>query len=449
MPKNNKLNKRVSYLCISCGSNFSKWSGQCPDCQKWNTLVEADLPGKPFSKEKLEVVALSSLKKNQVDRIKTNLTEFNLVCGGGIVPGAVVLIGGEPGVGKSTLALEISQSFKTLYISGEESPSQLKERADRVCQDLSRIKISSQTSVENIIRLMKLEKPEVVIIDSIQMLFSSEIPGLIGSVSQIKEATGKLVEVAKKENRPVFLIGHITKDGSIAGPKILEHLVDTVLYFEGDFSKDFRILRAFKNRFGSVNEVGLFRMTSQGLEEVKDKNKVFLNPFASESPGNAISASVEGSRAFLFEIQSLVNFTSFPNPRRMADGLDLNRLILLVAVLEKHAGLKLSNYDIFINVSGGLRITETAADLAIAMAITSSFKNRSISSQIGFIGEISLSGDIRPVNQCQRRILEFKHSGFKKILISESDFSEAESVDFPGEIVGVKNIKKAVDYLFN
>ena len=440
--------KKKYYLCLTCGSGFSKWSGQCPDCQEWNSLVESEQPSSALKQEDLKVIPLSAIASSSLKRIKTNLEEFNLVCGGGIVPGAVILIGGEPGIGKSTLALQMAQYFKTLYISGEESSSQLRNRAERVCQEMENIKISSNMAVENIITLVKQESPECLVIDSIQMLYSVEIPGVVGSVSQLKESTVKLVKLAKKTDIPVLLIGHITKEGNIAGPKVLEHLVDTVLYFEGDYSKDFRILRSFKNRFGSINEVGLFQMSVHGLEEVKDKNKIFLNLFGSPAPGNAVAASLEGSRSILFEVQSLVNFTSFPNPRRMSDGFDLNRLILLIAVLEKHAGLKINNYDVFINISGGLRITETAADLAVAMAITSSLKNRPIPKGIGFLGEISLAGEIRPVSQVNRRVSEFKNSGFKKIFIPEANKREVSSAEFTGEIIGGENIKKAVDYLF-
>ena len=443
--------KKIVFLCISCGSDFSKWMGKCPSCNEWNTLVESDAPsgtGKGRSDKKPSVTKLSKVESGKIKKIKTSIDEFNLVCGGGIVPGSVILIGGDPGIGKSTIALQIAENLNSLYISGEESAVHLRNRAERIGIETEKIKISSNTSIDDIIYLASQEKPECVIIDSIQTVYVDDIPGISGSVSQIKESALRLARFAKTNNIAIIIIGHITKEGSIAGPKLLEHLVDTVLYFEGDFSKDFRLLRAFKNRFGSVNEMGLFRMTGKGIVEVKDKNKIFLNPFSSKSPGNAVCAALEGSRVILFEVQSLVSFSSFSNPRRMADGLDLNRLILIIAVLEKHAGLKLDSFDVFINVSGGFRINETSSDLAVAMAIASSLKGVPISESTGFLGEISLSGEIRPVSQCGRRIQEFNHSNYKTIYISENDAKEANNSGFNGEIKTVKKVSEVVDFIF-
>ena len=440
------MKKQFSYICISCGTEFPKWFGQCPNCNEWNVIVETDKKTTGYGSRDVVVVPLSEVEFDEVDRIKTCISEFDLVCGGGMVPGSIILIGGEPGIGKSTLALQISHSLHTLYVAGEESPVQIRSRATRLGLNIDSIYISSNTQVEEIIKLILSNKPECVIVDSIQTLFTSEIQGLIGSVGQIRESTAQLVAAAKKTGIPIIITGHITKDGAIAGPKILEHQVDTVLYFEGDFSKDFRILRAFKNRFGSVNEIGIFRMTGKGLIEVKDKNSIFLDSYYS-SPGSAISAALEGTRTILFEVQSLVSFSSFPNPRRMADGLDLNRLILMIAVLEKHGSLKLNSFDVFINVAGGFQINETSSDLAIAMSIASSLKEIPIAQDIGFLGEISLSGEIRPVSQCLRRINEFNRSGFKEIIISKNDSKEALH-RFEGEVIGVKNISEALDYLF-
>ncbi len=434
-------------MCISCGNEYSKWLGKCPHCDEWNSIVETE-PTRPKKSASKEVISLSEVSAKDLKRIKTGIEEFNLVCGDGIVPGSVILIGGEPGIGKSTLALQIAESFKTLYISGEESPVQIRHRAERLGIDGSNIDVSSNTVVENIIMLIESEKPECVIVDSVQTLYISEMPGFVGSISQIKESTSRLIEIAKRLNIPIVLIGHITKEGSIAGPKQLEHLVDTVLYFEGDNTREFRILRAFKNRFGSVNEIGLFTMTDKGLREVTDKNSLFINPFASDAPGNAISAALEGSRIILFEVQSLVTFTSFTNPRRMSDGFDLNRLILIIAVLEKHAMLKLSNFDVFINVAGGFQIDETSADLSVAMAIASSLKNKAISSGIGFLAEISLSGELRPVSQCQRRVQDFGRSGFQAVILSKKDYREAKQSGFQGDVIGLENIAEAIDYIF-
>jgi DNA repair protein RadA/Sms len=431
--------------------DFTKWHGRCPSCEDWNSITETNF--KPInnkkinSKESAEIVPLSSVKYSEVNRIRTDINEFNIVCGGGIVPGSVILIGGEPGIGKSTLALQVSQQFKTLYISGEESPIQIKQRADRLKINNQNIHISTMTNVEDIIIAVQKEAPTVLIIDSIQTIYTAQIPGPKGSVSQIKESASMLAEFSKRSNTPIVIIGHITKDGTIAGPKLLEHLVDTVLYFEGDFTKNFRMLRSFKNRYGSINEIGLFQMSAEGLVEVKDKNQIFLNPFQSKSPGNAISAAIEGSRTILFEVQSLVNFTSFTNPRRMSDGFDINRLILIVAVLEKHAGLKLSSFDVFINISGGFQINETAADLAVAMSIASSLKEIPISENIGFLGEITLSGEIRPVSQCERRIQEFQASGFKTLILSQSNEKRFNPL-FTGEIKYVKTIEEVMSLIF-
>ncbi len=435
------------FICSSCGSDFPKWQGKCPVCGEWNTIAEGEAKA-PASAGPAEIVTLSQVEYGSVKRIKTGIGEFNLVCGGGVVPGSVILIGGEPGIGKSTLALQIAGFFKTLYISGEESPIQIRLRAERLGSPLDGIQVSTATAVEQIIKLAETVKPQCVIIDSIQTLYSSEIPGLKGSVSQIRESASRLSEAAKRMGAVLILIGHITKEGSIAGPKLLEHLVDTVLYFEGNFSQDYRVLRAFKNRFGSVNEIGLFRMEAKGLVEVTDKNKIFLNPYLSSAPGNAVSAASEGSRIILFEVQSLVTFSTFPNPRRMADGFDLNRLILITAVLEKHAGLKLNSFDVFINVSGGFQINDTAADLAVAVSIASSLKNAPVPRGFGFLGEISLSGEIRPVSLCGRRVQEFKLSGFNTLILPETEVGEAKANGFTDTIVGIRTIQEAMDKLF-
>ncbi len=333
----------------------------------------------------------------------------------------MVLVGGDPGIGKSTLALQISGAFPTLYVSGEESPGQIRHRADRLGVNAANIEISTAVSPEDIAALMESRRPRCVIVDSIQTLRSQDLPGTAGAPGQIRASAAKIIEAAKQVSIPVILIGHITKDGLIAGPKVLEHMVDTVLYFEGDFNRDYRILRSFKNRYGSVNEIGLFRMTSRGLEEIRDRNSIFLNPFESNAPGNAVSAAIEGSRTILFEVQSLVSATSYSNPRRMSDGFDYNRIILITAVLEKHAALKLGTFDVFINVAGGFTINETSADLAVAAAIASSLRNMPVPSDTGFLGEISLSGEVRPVSQCRRRVQEFGRSGFKRIFVSMRD----------------------------
>jgi len=436
------------FICTACGADSPKWQGKCPSCWEWNTIIEADAPVEAASAPAAEVIPLSGVAFGAVDRIKTGIGEFNLVCGGGVVPGSVILIGGEPGIGKSTLALQVAGFFRTLYISGEESPLQIRLRAERIGAPAGSIQLSTSTDVGEIVRLAGSIKPQCIIIDSIQTLYSADIPGLKGSVSQVRESAGRLADAAKRLNAVLILIGHITKEGSIAGPKLLEHLVDTVLYFEGNFSREYRVLRAFKNRYGSVNEIGLFRMEERGLVEVTDKNKIFLNPYLSSAPGNAVSAAVEGSRIILFEVQALVTSSSFPNPRRMADGFDLNRLILITAVLEKHAGLKLNTSDVFINVSGGFQINDTAADLAVAVSIASSLRNTPVPRGCGLVGEISLSGEIRPVSLCGRRIQEFKRSGFDRLILPGAEIEEAKSAGFGAGATGVGTIQEALASLF-
>ncbi len=438
--------QKKTFVCTSCGAGYSKWLGRCSQCEEWNTIVET---GAGENKKKNgNLIQLSSVSYDDLERIQTGIGEFNLVCGGGMVPGSVILIGGEPGIGKSTLAMQIADGFRSLYISGEESPVQLRHRADRLDTDVSSMLVFTATEVEDIISTVRGEKPECVFIDSIQTLHSSEIPGISGSVGQIRHTAARMIECAKETGIPVVLIGHITKDGTIAGPKLLEHLVDTVLYFEGDFSKEFRILRAFKNRFGSVNEIGLFQMGNTGLVEVKDKNSIFLNPFVTRSPGSSVSAAMEGSRTILFEVQSLVTYSSYPNPRRMSDGFDINRLILITAVLEKYSDITLNAFDVFINVSGGFQIRETASDLAVAMSVVSSLKNMSVDEGTGMIGEISLSGEIRPVSHCERRTSEFKYSGFHTLLLPEKNISEAKAAGFNENLVSITSVNEAIQYLF-
>ncbi len=435
------------FTCTSCGTNYSKWMGKCLQCGEWNSIIETKI--EPIRKNiEIKAYPLESVKSENYTRIQTSLTEFNLVCGGGIVPGSAILIGGEPGIGKSTLALQVAHSFKTLYISGEESPSQIKQRAERLQIKMKNIFIASNTIVEDIISLVNKNKPQLIFIDSIQTIASLEIAGSRGSVSQIRESTVKLVNLAKTLSIPLFIIGHITKDGNIAGPKILEHIVDTVLYFEGDFYRDYRLLRTFKNRFGSINEVGLFQMTANGLKEITDKTNIFLNPFDSNAPGNTISSTLEGSRTILFEIQALVTASAFSNPRRMADGLDLNRLILMIAVLEKHAGIKLSIFDIFVNIAGGLRINKTSADLALAIAIVSSLKEIPIPQNTLFLGEISLSGEIRPVSRGIQCMQEALRSGINKIIVSKKNADEAKKYKFNADIISVKNISEVLEIVF-
>jgi DNA repair protein RadA/Sms len=439
--------KIVPFICLSCGGESPRWLGKCPECGEWNSLVKpearASAPGSPAAS-----IPLGDVEMDAHRRVPTGIAEFDLVCGGGLVPGGVILIGGDPGIGKSTLALQVAGSIRCLYVTGEESPPQIRLRAERVRANTANIEICTATSSVEIAALLEDRKPGCVIIDSIQTLHSPGLPGAAGSPGQVRESASRLIESAKRTATPVILIGHITKDGLIAGPKMLEHMVDTVLYFEGDFSRDYRVLRCFKNRYGSVNEIGLFRMTQHGLEEVRDKNSIFLNPYSSTAPGNAVSAAIEGSRTILFEVQSLVTSTSYSNPRRMSDGFDYNRIILITAVLEKHALLNLGAFDIFLNVAGGFTISETSADLAVAVSIASSLKGKPLPHDAGFLGEISLSGEIRPVSQCRRRVLEFGRSGFKTIYVPKRDHQEAVQSGFKGDIIPLQNIAEAMNGLF-
>lgn len=436
------MGKKTSvYVCTSCGAETLRWQGKCLECGEWNTYA---LKEHPKTHSHPSAVRLADIAPSGSARSLTGISEFDLVCGGGLVSGSVVLLGGEPGIGKSTLALQIAGAVPTLYISGEESPSQIRIRADRLGVPTVNVHVSTSTNPQEIIELVEKERPECVIIDSVQTLCDPAMPTAAGTPTQIRESTARLIDAAKKNSVSIILIGHITKDGIIAGPKILEHMVDTVLYFEGDFTRDFRVLRSFKNRYGSINEIGLFKMGPKGLEEVRDKNELFLNASSGPSPGSAISTAVEGSRIIVFEVQSLVTQTDYANPRRMTDGFDYNRLMLITAVLEKHASLALGNFDIFLNVAGGFTVHDTSADLAVALAIASSLKNIPLPHDAAFLGEISLAGEIRPVAQCGRRVMELDRSGFKTVYVAARDLEEAKRSAFSGEIVPVERIEKAM-----
>jgi DNA repair protein RadA/Sms len=435
------------FVCADCGAEYHKWSGRCEQCGAWNTISEHQVSEKKTvspNAVKAGAVLLSRVENAGYERIVTPVKEFNLVCGGGIVPGSVILIGGEPGIGKSTLSLTIAGSMKSLYVSGEESAIQIKQRADRLSVNSSNILVSTETSTDAIEHLIKEHKPQAVFVDSIQTIQSPEILSAAGTVSQVRESAAHLTDIAKKLNIPLFLIGHITKEGAIAGPKILEHIVDTVLYFEGDFTREYRILRAFKNRYGSVNEIGLFRMGEEGLQEVSDRNEIFLNPSSAEASGSTVSAAIEGSRTILFEVQSLATSTSFSNPRRMSDGFDVNRLILIAAVLDKHAGIMCSGFDLFLNVAGGFSINETAADLAVAASLASSIRETPAPKGTAYLGEISLSGEVRPVSQAERRITELLRAGYARVVTSKKDADEFAKKSGKEAVVGVKTISEAL-----
>lgn len=407
MPKG----KKIVYFCQNCGYESSKWLGQCPACKEWNTFVEETVDK---SQEKdtrvassVTPVPLSEISATPGDRFTTHSKEFDRVLGGGIVPGSLVLIGGDPGIGKSTLLLQLCRDLsfdqkQILYISGEESLQQIKLRAERMGEFSDSLRLLSETNLSIIKGVIEREKPEVVIIDSIQTMYSEEVGSAPGSVSQVRESTNVLMQIAKGLNITVFVVGHVTKEGTVAGPRVLEHMVDTVLYLEGDRYASYRILRGVKNRFGSTNEIGVFEMRSDGLREVKNPSEFMLSGKPKGASGSVVACSMEGTRPILLEIQALVTKSNFGMPRRTTVGTDLNRLNLLMAVLEKRIGLPLGEYDAYVNIAGGMKITEPAIDLAIVMAIVSSFKDKPVDDKIIAFGEVGLSGEIRSTSSAEQ-----------------------------------------------
>lgn len=450
--------EKTVWFCTNCGNESPKWMGRCPACGEWNTMVEQTVAtGKPQRNQSQGASApgnrpmhLKEIDSSQENRLLLGLPEVDRLLGGGIVRGSLVLIGGEPGIGKSTLSLQIplgAPSLKTLYVSGEESARQVKMRADRLGGDNSNCYIYSETDISNIIAQADAIKPDLMVVDSVQTMFSSNIDSSAGSVSQIKEVTAMLLHYAKMSGVPVILIGHITKDGFIAGPKILEHIVDVVLQFEGDNKGSYRLLRSIKNRFGSTSELAVFEMTGKGLREVTNPSEMLMPMHEAGLSGTAICAMLDGLRPFLFEVQALVSSAAYGTPQRSATGFDVRRLNMLLAVLEKRAGFKLNMKDVFLNMAGGLRVSDPACDLAVVCAVLSSNFDFPISSNICFAGEVGLSGEIRPVNQPERRVTEAARLGFKKIFMST--FSSLDNVSTKGiEVVKVSDIPSLVRSLF-
>ena len=427
----------IIYECGNCGAQSPKWQGRCLECGAWGTMDKSvsQKVGKSESDKFVpsgKVVNFSEIKSQEIFRLQTGILEFDRVLGGGIVPGSLILLGGEPGIGKSTLVLQVAQNINqpVLYISGEESAEQIKIRIDRLNISAKNIKFLGELDIETIVSTIAEQKPALAIIDSVQTIYSSELPSGAGSINQVRVCTVKLLEIAKKINTTILIIGHITKFGEVAGPKTLEHLVDTVLYLEGSQDQLFRILRTAKNRFGATSEIGVFDMRQNGLVEIKNPSKIFLGE-QKDRGSSIVTAALEGSRVFLAEIQALVSPTSFGYPQRKSFGIDPNRLMLLSAVLTKKGGLNLYNQDIHLNVVGGLKIQETAADLAVCLAIALAFKNKGLVRPIVAIGEIGLAGEIRPVSQISKRISEAQKLGFKNILTPDK----------------VKNLKEAMKYL--
>jgi DNA repair protein RadA/Sms len=454
--KINQVMRKVKtfYQCQSCGYTSPKWLGKCPDCGEWNTLVEErkeTVPSRldfPVHLKKSEPQLLSSIKAGYGERTSTGIKELDRVLGGGVVTGSVVLVGGDPGIGKSTLLLQalsgISRNGQVLYVSGEESPEQIKIRAERLSINTEEIVLLSEISLRGIIDTALKLVPKAMVVDSIQTVFTEELLSAPGSVSQVRESAAKLMIFAKRSDVPIFLVGHVTKEGAIAGPRVLEHIVDTVLYFEGDRGHSYRILRTVKNRFGSTNEIGIFEMSDAGLLEVENPSELFLLGRPVNVSGSTVVASLEGTRPLMVEIQSLVSQSNFGMPRRTTIGVDFNRVNLLVAVLEKRAGLLLGGMDIFVNVVGGLRIVEPAVDLGIIATIASSLKEIPIDPRTFVFGEVGLSGEVRAIAQAEIRIKEAAKIGFKKAVIP---FGNAEKIKnkLGLEIIGVKDVKSTLN----
>lgn len=442
---------KTTFFCQNCGTQYSKWQGQCTACKEWNTIAEEVVQKAEKSDWKTATSALKRVSKplliNEIDvsqeaRMVTSDQEFNRVLGGGIVPGSLILLGGEPGIGKSTLLLQIALklAYKTLYVSGEESQKQIKMRAERINPNSSNCYILTETKTQNIFKQIEALEPDIVVIDSIQTLHSDYIESSSGSISQIKECTTELIKFAKETATPVILIGHITKDGNIAGPKILEHMVDTVLQFEGDRNHVFRILRAHKNRFGSTNELGIYEMQGSGLREVSNPSEILISKKDEELSGNAVAATLEGMRPLMIEVQALVSTAVYGTPQRSATGFNAKRLNMLLAVLEKRAGFRLGAKDVFLNITGGITVDDPAIDLAVVAAILSSNEDEALPKDFCFAAEVGLSGEIRPVQRVEQRILEAEKLGFSTIFVSKYN-----KISLKNTVIKIQLISKIED----
>ncbi len=452
-------NSKTFFVCQNCGYRAQKWMGRCPDCAEWNSLVEetaaASFGGKGMAMTlagENQPQPINSIEMIEEKRLKTGIGEFDRVLGGGLVPGSLVLIGGDPGIGKSTLLLQVfhrlsEHGHKVLYVSGEESVKQVRLRSNRLNAVSDNLWVVSETSMETIQKMMETTAPDVLAVDSIQTVFTTELSSAPGSVSQVREATMHLMYLAKRSGVPIFLVGHVTKEGAIAGPRVLEHIVDTVLYFEGEHSHVFRILRAVKNRFGSTNEIGVFEMKDSGLSEVANPSALFLAERPVDAAGSVVVASIEGSRPILVELQALVSSTTYGNPRRTAIGVDSNRVSLLVAVLEKKLGFHLMDQDIFLNVAGGVKVDEPAIDLGIAVATASSFLDKPLPNHTIVLGEVGLTGEVRGINQIETRIAEANKMGFQRCILPKNNLSRLKA---PPEmtLVGVKTLEEAMEEVF-
>ncbi|MDE3018792.1 MAG: DNA repair protein RadA [Nitrospirota bacterium] len=452
------MRAKTSFLCQACGHQAPRWLGRCPDCGRWNSLKEERLPatgpgrlGNPGGAGS-KATPIGEIEIVGEDRLLTGIGELDRVLGGGVIPGSVILIGGDPGIGKTTLLLQALPKLaqageKVLYVSGEESPRQIKMRAQRLAVDDPALFILAETSLETIFKSIQELQPTVVVVDSIQTVYTDQMTSAPGSISQVQEVAGQLMGFAKRGSVPVFIIGHVTKEGAIAGPRLLEHIVDTVLYFEGDRGHAYRILRAVKNRFGSTNEIGVFTMKDAGLEEVGNPSELFLAERPERSTGSVVVSSLEGSRPILVELQALVSSTNYAMPKRMANGVELNRVSLLLAVMEKRLGLHFSGQDVYVNVVGGLQIDEPAVDMGIALAVTSSLRERPIDHRTVVLGELGLGGEVRAISQVDLRLREAAKMGFRRCLLPERNLAKLEPVE-EMELVGIREIGDALDAAF-
>ncbi len=454
MPKTPKL--RTQYVCSNCGYVSPSWYGKCPNCNNWDSLVETVVERSPTASGVAGIVShttpvrLMEIKPDGYERVPVSIGELNRVLGGGIVPGSAVLISGEPGIGKSSLMLQLAAELSNslgavLYVSAEESTSQIKLRAERLNVNAETLYLLNETSVEEISNHIQQLQPKLVVVDSIQTIASDLIESAAGGVAQVKECGARLTQLAKSTNIPIFIIGHVTKSGSIAGPLVLQHAVDAVLYLEGERYHAYRLLRSVKNRFGATDEVGVFEMTQEGMVEVANPSEAFLAERAADAAGNAIAVTLEGTRPLLVEIQALTSVSAFGLPRRTANGVDMNRLLLLTAVLTKRVGLKLFNQDIFVNVVGGLKISEPAADLSVAVAIASSFKDYRVWDDLAVIGEIGLSGELRNISSAEKRVKEAYKLGFKRALVPHAIARSLSEKSNGMQLIGAKSVGEALE----
>ncbi len=447
------------YTCTECGATEPKWQGQCPSCMAWNTLVESVAETSTSNNRyanKFEGLAttgqlqkLSSVQAAAVARIPTGISEFDRVLGGGLVEGGVILIGGDPGIGKSTLLLQVlchlGRNSKAIYVSGEESPQQIAMRAHRLGLDASELDLLAEINLEKILATLQTHKPNIAVIDSIQTVYSEALQSAPGSVAQVRECSAQLTRLAKQLGITVILVGHVTKEGALAGPRVLEHIVDTVLYFEGDQNSSFRLIRAFKNRFGAVNELGVFAMTEKGLREVANPSALFLSHHESQVAGSCITVTMEGTRPLLIEVQALVDESHAPNPKRLCVGLEQNRLAMLLAVLHRHAGVACFDQDVFINAVGGVKISEPAVDLAVLLSIVSSLKNKPLNDKLIVFGEVGLAGEVRPVTGGQVRLKEAAKLGFTQAIVPKANAPKSKIPEM--EVIAIDRLEQALHFI--